>query len=192
MRQWKLAVSALSFSLLVSLLVLWSFSAKPALAGFQTFSGTLAACSGGGVDVDLVATGTVEDVVASSVSSRIEVRVDRVLLGDRDKSGETLFIDSDSGKDGGNSDDVRFREGARYELYLQDEGDEWKTNICLGTRELTENPQTEANTPVASASPGSLSIPETGGPNLLTLAALTGLTFVGLGAAFWRTGRRSE
>lgn len=174
-------------SFLVVLAGLLGFAAKPALAGLQVYSGDLASCAGGGFSVDLVVTGTVTDVAASQTSSRVEIRVDQVLLGDRDKSGETLFVRTDSGTNGGNSAAVSFREGARYELYLQGEGDEWKTNICLGTRELTEPPRAVASVPGAGASANSPVMPETGGPSLSAFAALGGIVLAVIGARFrWR------
>lgn len=69
-----------------------------------------------------MATGTIEDVVSGRGSGR-----ERVLLGDRDYAGETLFIETDSGTDGGVGD-ASFGEGDLYKLYLQRKGDAWKTN----------------------------------------------------------------
>ena len=187
MRRGWLAGPARGFPLLVALVVLWSFSAKPALAGLQTYSGELASCAGGGFSVDLAATGTVEDVVASRTSYRIEVRVERVSLGDRNYAGKTLFIKSDSGANEVSTSDVGFREGARYELYLQGWGEEWETNTCLGTREVTEPPRTGASAPGATV--GSPTIPETGGPDLPVVAVLGGIVLAGVGAAVGCTGR---
>lgn len=117
------------FLLLVVLSVLWSFSARPALAGLQVSSGTLASCAGGGSSVDLVATGTVGDVAASKTSSRVQVRVERVVMGERDYAGEALVVLTDSVTNGGNTGAVGFREGARYELYLKREGDAWNQHL---------------------------------------------------------------
>ena len=52
--------------LLVVVVGLWAFFAKPALAS----------CAGAGADRGLIATGTVEDIEVSRSSSRIEVLVD--------------------------------------------------------------------------------------------------------------------
>ena len=71
--------------------------------------------------------------------------------------------------------DVGLREGARYMLYLQRRGDEWTTNACLGTREITAEP--------SDASP---TIPETGGPRVLPLVSLAGLLVLGTGAVVRR------
>ena len=150
----------------------------------------MASCAGGGIDVDLVATGTVEDVVSSRMSSRVEFRVERVLLGDRGYVGETLLIETDSGTNGGNVGDVSFGEGARYEIYLRREGDDWKTNICMGTHELTDPSRNASSAPGTVDSTGSPSIPETGGPDVSTLAALAGLFLAGVGAACRWRGRR--
>lgn len=147
-------------------------------AGLQTASGDLASCGGGGVDVDLVVTGTVEDVTSSRASSRVEVLAERVLLGDESYAGKTLTIQTDSGTNSGVSEEVGFREGGRYELHLRDDGDYWKTNLCLGSRELAESPT------------GSPDIPETGGPSLPPFVALGGLFLAGIGAALWLGMRR--
>lgn len=191
MRSGKVAAPVrVRFSLLVVLAVLWSFSARPALAGLQVASGEMASCAGGGFSADLVATGTVEDVVASQTSSRVEVRVEDVLLGDRDYTGKTLSIETDSGINRGNTSEVSFQDDARYELYLQGDDDGWKTNICLGTRRLTEPAGNLEGAPEAASSPDSPTIPETGGPGLTTLAAVGGLVLAGIGAACGWRGRR--
>ena len=134
-----------------------------------------ASCSGGGVEVDLVATGTVEDIEATRSSSRIAVLVEKVSGGDRSKNGQTLYIRSESGIGEFSSVDVAFREGARYKLYLRRSGDEWTTNTCMGTTEIL------AEAPVASPT-----TPETGGPRVLPLVALAGLLVLGIGAVAWR------
>lgn len=157
--------------------------------GARESSGTLAACAGGGIDVDLIAAGVVEDVVTSQASSRIEVLLDGVLLGDRGYGGQTLSITSDSGASGGNAEDVGFREGAWYELYLRGEGDGWKTNVCTGTHELTAATRAVAGAPGAEASPASPTMPETGGPGVLPLVALTGFLVLGSGALVRRQAR---
>ena len=136
------------------------------------------------MDVDLVATGMVEGIRASQMSSRIEVLVDRVLQGDGSKSGRTLSIRSDSGTAGASSVDVGFREGARYMLYLQRSGDEWTTNNCLGTVEIPEE---------ASEDPPTM--PETGGPGVFSSLAFAGILVFGAGAVVsrwagvWSKGR---
>ena len=150
------------------------------MAGFCAFSAgpALASCAGGGADVDLVATGRVEDVVASRTSSRIEVSVDGVSVGDRSMNGQILYIKSGSGTNVVSSVDVSFREGARYMLYLQRDGDGWTTNICLGTGEISGGG--------ASAAPPAM--PRTGGPGVLPLAAVAGILVFGAGMA-WRWSR---
>ena len=137
-----------------------------------------ASCVGGGIDVDLVATGTVEDIKSSRTSSRIEVLVHRVLLGDRSMSGQTLSLRSDSGTGAVSSVDVSFREGALYMLYLQRTGGEWTTNICLGTGEISGE----------EASGVSPIMPETGGPGLSVLLALAGVLVIGTGVVVVRRG----
>lgn len=177
--------------LLMALILLCSPSAKPALGrGLQNASGTLGACSGGGVDVDLVATGTVEGVASSRVSSQIEVLVDEVLLGDESYGGETLVAESDSGTKGGIVGDVSFREGARYEFYLRNEGGAWKTSVCMGTRQLTEPPRSASDAPGSPASSVPSVVPETGGPDVLALLASGGLVLASIGAGLWWSARR--
>ena len=163
-------------SLILLAVVLGCVFARPARAGLQeVYSGELASCAGGGIDGDLAATGTVTGVEVGRVSSRVEVRVEEVLLGDEGQSGETLFVRSNFGTNGGESGAVSFREGARYKLYLQRSGDEWTTNICMGTEEIA-----------AELSDTSPTVPETGGPRLLPLAALAGLLVLGTGTAVRR------
>ena len=147
------------------------------LVGLSEFSARTAqaSCAGGGVDVDLIATGTVEDIKASQTSSRIEVLVDRVLQGDRSNSGRTLRVRSDSGTDGASSVDVGFREGARYSLYLQRSGEEWTTNICLGTVQIPE--ESSEKPPI---------MPETGGLSMFLSLAIVGVLVFGAGAAVSR------
>ena len=125
--------------------------------------------------MDLVATGTVEDVA----SSRTEVMVERVLMGDKTYAGKRLVIQTDSGTNSSISEEVKFREGASYELYLQDEGDHWKTNICLGTRESVETPRTDAGVSGPDGSPALPTIPETGGPDVPVFAVFGGLVLAG-------------
>ena len=165
MGQARSDVPALVLLLLVVVVGLWVFFARPALAS----------CAGAGADWDLIATGTVEDIEVSRSSSRIEVLVDRVSGGDRSRSGQTLYVRSDSGIGEASTVDVGFREGARYMLYLQRRGDEWTTNSCLGTREIAAEP--------SGASP---TIPETGGPRVLPLVSLAGLLVLGTGAVVQR------
>ena len=162
----------------------------PALAGLQIVSGELAACGGGGIDVDLVVTGTVEGIASSRTTSQVEVRVHEVLLGDRDYAGRELLVETDSGTDGGNVGGVSFREGASYELYLRDEGGAWKTIGCMGTSQLTEDPRPEASVQGPKASSGSPSVPETGGPDVFVLAALGGLALASIGTALLWSARR--
>ena len=160
--------------------VLFTLTVLVGLSAFFVRPARASCAGGGGVDVDLVATGTVEDIKASQTSSRIEVLVDRVLQGDRSNSGRTLSISSDSGTGGASSLDVGFREGARYMLYLQHSGDEWTTNICLGTVEIPEG-----------SSEGSPTMPETGGPGVFLSLALAGILVLGAGAAVSRSCRSS-
>lgn len=150
------------------------------VVGFCAFSSgpALASCAGGGANVDLVATGRVEDVVALRTSSRIEVSVDEVSLGDRSMNGQILYIKSGSGTNVVSSVDVSFREGARYMLYLQRDGNEWTTNICLGTGEISGED--------TSAAPPAM--PRTGGLGVLPLAAVAGILVFGAGMV-WRWSR---
>ena len=160
MRQASSSIPA--FVILVPLEIVagfWAFCARPALAS----------CAGSGADWDLVATGTVEDIEASRESSRIEVLVDRVSGGDKSKSGQILYIRSDSGIGEASSVDVGFREGAYYKLYLQRERDEWTTNACMGTTEIAAE-----GTPEASPT-----LPGTGGPFVPLLAAVSGICLLG-------------
>ncbi|QIN79496.1 LPXTG cell wall anchor domain-containing protein [Rubrobacter marinus] len=149
----------------------------PARAGLQeVYSGEMASCAGGGIDVDLAVTGTVTGVEVGRASSRVEVRVEEVLHGDEGESGGTLSVRSNLGTNGGDVGAVGLREGGRYRLYLQRSGDEWATNVCMGTREI-------------AAPPTSPTVPETGGPSVLPILAFAGLLILGAGALVRRRAR---
>ncbi|MDP9426894.1 MAG: hypothetical protein M3P37_12915 [Actinomycetota bacterium] len=167
-----------SFCLMVLVVGLWPVFARPVLAS----------CAGSGTAWgDLIASGTVENIEASQGSSRIEVTLDRVSGGDKSKSGQTIYIRSDSGIGEASSVDVSFRQGARYMLYLQRRGDEWTTTACMGTREIAgpDTPVPASEEVSLAASP---SMPQTGGPDILPLAALVGLMASGIGVV-WRWAR---
>ena len=151
--------------------VLFTLAVLVGLSAFSVRTASAYSCiEGGGVNVDLVAMGTVEDIKASQTSYRIEVLVDRVLQGDGSRSGRNLTISSDSVTGGASSVDVGFREGARYMLYLQRNGDEWTTNVCLGTAEIPEESSEDPPT-----------MPETGGPGVSSSVALVGILVFGAG-----------
>lgn len=73
MRRGRFAVASLAgLSSLVILAGLLWFTARPAPAELRVYSKDLASCAGGRISVDLVATGTIEDVASSRTSSRVE------------------------------------------------------------------------------------------------------------------------
>ena len=94
------------------------------------------------------------------------------MQGDGSRSGRSLTISSDSVTGGASSVDVGFREGARYMLYLQRSGDEWTTNVCLGTVQIPEESSEDSPT-----------MPETGGPGVFSSLALAGILVLGAGVA---------
>lgn len=134
---------------------------------------------------DLIASGTVENVEVRPDSSRVEVSVERVFKGESDG---TLYVTTDSGSEQATSVDVRFEPGERYLLYLREEGDELKTSVCDGTREISGSSTSfppglgEGESPTGDESGETL--PETGG--IALVGAPLALVSIILAAWAWR------
>lgn len=136
---------------------------------------------------DLIVLGTVENVEARPESSRVEVSVERVFKGE---SGETVYVMTDSGSLRATSVDVQFEEGARYLLYLREDGGEFTTSTCDGTREvngdlaqipagLGEGSLTGDNTGTAETLPQTGGVSLTGLPLVVVSIAVIGLILRG-------------
>lgn len=159
------------------------YKVKPAWAGLQGPSGTLAACASfdpSGANAELVATGTVEEMTVRSDSSVASIRIDRIFKGE---SGETVEVLTGAGSRSGSSVDVALAEGNRYLLYLDRQGGVWTTNICFGTRQIGDTlpPELVAALGVGVDPRDPLTLPETGGPDVSLLVALVGLAVLGAG-----------
>lgn len=81
--------------------------------------------------------------------------------------------------------------GGRYLLYLMREGDSYTTSICSGSQPVGGSlPPELAETLGKGTAPGILqAMPQTGRPDVLSLAALTGLMASGIGVVVWRWAR---
>ena len=97
-----------------------------------------ASCAAGTPQVDLVAKGTVEEVVVYEDSSLVEVRVNQVLKGNAE---DKIMIQTRTGTQVATSVDVQFEEGVRYLFRLNRQSEVYKTNICLGTQALPTTAQ---------------------------------------------------
>ncbi|MGB3682501.1 MAG: hypothetical protein WA990_08430 [Rubrobacteraceae bacterium] len=97
-----------------------------------------ASCAAGTPQADVVAKGTVENVVVRDDFSIVEVRVTRLLEGN---AANTLLIRTRTGARVATSTDVRFDEGTSYLLYLKRRGSVYTSNICSGTRALPDATQ---------------------------------------------------
>ena len=135
---------------------------------------------------DLIVAGTAGEIEVSTTTTRAELRVDRVFKG---TSGETLSVTTLGSQAGDYA--VRFETGDRYLLYLMREGDSYTTSICSGSQPVGGSlPPELAETLGEGTAPGApQTMPQTGGPDVLPLAALTGLAVLGVGAVVWRRAR---
>ena len=135
---------------------------------------------------DLIVSGTAREIKVSPTTTRAELRVDRVFKG---MSGETLSVTTLGSQAADYA--VPFTTGDRYLLYLMREGDSYTTSICSGSRPVGSFlPPQLAETLGEGTAPGTPQVmPQTGGPDVLLLVALTGAAVLGLGAVLFLRAR---
>ena len=70
-------------------------------------------------------------------------------------------------------------------LYLREQGGDYTTDICSGTQLVGDSVPPEVAASLEEEAPSGVSsaLPETGGPAVLPLTALSGLAVLGAGAA---------